>query len=174
MLTSQFRLERRQRGTQIAELAIVLPLLVLVAFLTIEGAAFVRIHQVLVNAARETARAAILQENKSDLSSMLENIGSCYLVHSNVSVNQTVVCGQQTVTPPASPTCSSYSIAITGFNGVPALPPIQKADGSFMNVTRVTASCGYTFSLLPRLKGLGFKLPNTVTLASAVEFRNFD
>jgi len=54
---------RRQRGSQIVELAVVLPLLVFLTLVIIEGAGLLRAHQVIVNAARETASAAILKEN---------------------------------------------------------------------------------------------------------------
>jgi Flp pilus assembly protein TadG len=163
----------RQRGTQLVELAIVLPVLVLFTFLIIEGAAFVRIHQVLVNAAREAARSAVLKENQSDINSMLENIATCYVLRNGVTVNQKATCGNQTIAPPASPVCSTYSVAVSGYNGVPAVTPLRKSDGTFMNVTRVTVSCSHTLSLLPALQGLGFGAPKQVTLSSAVEFRNF-
>ncbi len=43
---------RAERGTQIAELAVVLPLLAFLAFIVSEGAGVVRTHQVINNAAR--------------------------------------------------------------------------------------------------------------------------
>jgi len=45
-----------ERGTQILELALVLPLLVLLSLGIIESSTFIRIHQVINNAAREGAR----------------------------------------------------------------------------------------------------------------------
>ena len=55
----------RERGTQIAEMAVVLPLLVFLTLVVVEGAAFVRVHQVLNNAAREGARLASAPENQN-------------------------------------------------------------------------------------------------------------
>ncbi len=49
---------RTQRGTQVVELAITLPLLCLLVFAITDGADFVRTHVVLNNAAREGARMA--------------------------------------------------------------------------------------------------------------------
>ena len=46
----------RQRGTQLLEFAIALPLLLLLFFVVTEGAGLVRAHQVLNNAAREGSR----------------------------------------------------------------------------------------------------------------------
>lgn len=49
---------QHQGGTQILEFALVLPLLVLLTMAIIEGGWFIRIHQVISNAAREGARVA--------------------------------------------------------------------------------------------------------------------
>jgi Flp pilus assembly protein TadG len=54
---------RSERGTQLLELAIVLPLLLFLAMLVSEGADFVRVHQVLNNAAREGAKLSSMPEN---------------------------------------------------------------------------------------------------------------
>jgi Flp pilus assembly protein TadG len=53
--------QRRQRGTQLVELAIVLPLLCLIIFAIIDGADVVRTHVLLNNAAREGARMSASQ-----------------------------------------------------------------------------------------------------------------
>jgi Flp pilus assembly protein TadG len=163
---------RRQRGSQIVELAVVLPLLVFLTLVIIEGAGLLRAHQVIVNAARETARAAILKENSSDPSNMLENVGTCYLLRNQVTVptaNVPASCTQKVT----SPTCTTYSITVSGQNGTPALPPVKKADGTFMSVSEVKVSCTYQFKWLSKLQGIGFSLPNTVNLGSAVDFRTF-
>jgi len=163
-----------ERGTQIVELALVLPVLVIFTFLVTEGAALVRIHQVLVNAARETARVAILPENRADLNNMVENTGTCYAIRNRVTINQSVVCGGQTITPPLSPTCSTYAMSVSGYNGVPPIAPILKSDGmTYMTITQVKISCGHRFMWGSHLGGIGFHVPDTVTLSSAVDFRNF-
>src|ERR1041385_535103 len=55
--------KREARGTQVAELAIVLPLLLFLSLAVSEGAYMIRVHQVLNNAAREGARLAIEEQN---------------------------------------------------------------------------------------------------------------
>lgn len=52
-----------QRGTQILEFALALPFLLLLAMAVIEGGWFIRIHQVISNAAREGARVATAPNN---------------------------------------------------------------------------------------------------------------
>ncbi|MGH9557263.1 MAG: TadE/TadG family type IV pilus assembly protein, partial [Terriglobales bacterium] len=54
---------RGERGTQVAELAMVLPLLLFLGLAVTEGEGFVRAHQMLNNAAREGAKFSSLPEN---------------------------------------------------------------------------------------------------------------
>src|SRR5579864_7342080 len=58
-----------ESGTQVVELAIVLPVLVLLGLIVLEGALMVRAQQVIANAAREAARLAVLNENQCFLPS---------------------------------------------------------------------------------------------------------
>jgi len=59
-------IRRCDRGTQIAEPALVLPLLLFISLGIIEGSSFIRVHQIINNAAREGARLSALPENKPD------------------------------------------------------------------------------------------------------------
>src|SRR4051794_37562243 len=52
-----------ERGTQLLVLTIVLPLLIFIAMLVTEGSDFVRVHEVLNNAAREGAKFSSMPEN---------------------------------------------------------------------------------------------------------------
>src|SRR5438067_12196207 len=56
-------LRRCDRGTQLAELALVLPLMLFISLGIIEGSSFIRVHQIINNAAREGARLSSLPEN---------------------------------------------------------------------------------------------------------------
>ncbi len=49
----------QEKGAQIAELAIILPLLVFLAMAAIEGGSMLRVHHLLNHAAREGTRRAI-------------------------------------------------------------------------------------------------------------------
>lgn len=55
---------RGQRGTQLLELALILPLLVLLVFIVLEGGELARVHTVLNNAGREGARLAVQPRNE--------------------------------------------------------------------------------------------------------------
>lgn len=64
----------RQRGTQVLEFALVLPLLVLLSMCIIEGGWFIRIHQVINNAAREGARVASAPNNGRFINASYHNV----------------------------------------------------------------------------------------------------
>jgi hypothetical protein len=52
-----------QRGTLIAEFAVVLPVVILLTLLVAEGANLLRVYQVVANAAREGARLSMLPQD---------------------------------------------------------------------------------------------------------------
>lgn len=57
------RPRRQESGTQIVELAIMLPLLLFLVLAAIDGGQVIRVHQVLNNAAREGARLSTQPEH---------------------------------------------------------------------------------------------------------------
>src|SRR3954462_13156097 len=66
-LTSRARAARRssrQRGQAVVELAMTLPLMLLIGLLVSEGAGILHAHQVLNNAAREAAHLSAMPDNK--------------------------------------------------------------------------------------------------------------
>ena len=62
MRTVRIKQNSGERGTEIAELAMVLPLLTFLALIVSEGAGFVRVHQVLNNAALCSQSSAMTSE----------------------------------------------------------------------------------------------------------------
>lgn len=74
MRSTWFDRKRRQRGTQLVEFAVGLPLLLFICFASIEGASFVRAHQVINNAAREGARIASNYEAAGYFNAAGENV----------------------------------------------------------------------------------------------------
>lgn len=136
---------RRQRGTQIVELAIALPLMALMVFMIVEGADFIRVHQVINNAAREGARFSVLPENSGQAAAIQSvvvtyaNNNGVALTTGNVNVNQGAV--------------------------------IPTASGIGMLGSQVTVTYPYTLKYLPSLPG--FSGSGTVSLQGSAEFRNF-
>ena len=156
------RLRQQESGTQIVELALVLPLLLFLALAVGEGAGMIRAHQILNNAAREAARLSVLPANQGNIV-FLQNTATCYLVRNGV-------------TPPAAQvpascrarvfqsTCTSYVVNVNQAMMVPN-------GGVYIPASQVTVSCGYKLNFLPRLPGFG--VSNVINLWGEAEFRNF-
>lgn len=152
----------REQGTQIVELAIVLPLLLFLALAVSEGAGMIRAHQVLNNAAREAARLSTVQENDGNIA-FLQDTATCYAVRNGVDPPA----GQVPSRCPASPTaskCVSYGVTV---NQALLIPD----GGVLMPASQVVVSCSYRLHFLPRLPGFG--ISGVVPLKATAEFRNF-
>lgn len=151
----------REKGTQLAELAVALPLLMFLAMAAIEGGSMLRVHQLLNNAAREGTRMAIEQnvEQAGNRDSIIQHVVSNYLSNNQVLPGtSTFTLGQ----------CSSWNAGnnVTtkwpyGLGGtVPSSTAITGtltlASGTTVNtlMTRVTVNCVYKFFFLPTLPGL--------------------
>ena len=139
---------RNQRGTQLVELAIVLPLLAFLALLVIEGADFVRVHSVLNNAAREGARLSSQPENKGQTSGIASAVQKYITDESNGRVDGT----KASVT-----VVQNLQVSTDNGSG-----PVQ------MGASRVTTTYSYTFLYLPNF--MSNSLP--VNLQAQAEFRN--
>jgi Flp pilus assembly protein TadG len=133
-----------QRGTQIAELAIVLPLLAFLALVVSEGSGFIRVHQVINNAAREGARLAIQQQNYGHTDDIIADVVA-YAANNGITLAAGNVTIEQNVLIPRA----------TGGNDI----------GS-----RVTVTYSYPLRFLPNLPF--FHAPSSVTLVGRAEFGN--
>ena len=141
---------RNQRGSQVVEMAIVLPLLAFLALMVTEGADFVRVHSVLNNAAREGARLSSLQENKGQSAGITAAV-------------------QQYITDESSGRVKGTDATITVDQSLQI--PADNGSGTvvIMNASKVTVSYTYTFQYLPNFMTAG--VPTTLEAES--EFRNF-
>lgn len=170
----------RTKGTQVVELALVLPLLLFLSLAVSEGAYMIRAHQVLNNAAREGARLAILQY---DSPASLNN---------NAAISPQPGPGPQYITNcgnnanPSNPICAAV-LAYANDNGLVAGSGFNRCNGGLqvtvqqnypipnngvtMSGSLVQVVCPYTLSFLPRVPGFG--APGQVNLRSAVVFGNF-
>ena len=134
----------RERGTQIVELAVSLPLLMFLTLVIIEGGRLVHFHQVINNAAREGAR----------LSSQVENRGAAGAIQDAVvqyAANNNLV-------------ISTSDVAVD------QAQPIALPDGSVMSSSLVTVTHSYSFQYLPNLAF--FNIPSSVNLRASIQFRN--
>ena len=156
--------KKRQRGTQVLELAVVLPLLSFLALVVSEGAGFVRAHQVLNNAAREGARAATVETyapKNGDHTADIRNIVLGYAWCNKVNLGAVAITGC-----PATPSLTCDTPTVTIDQNVPLTTP----GGVNMKASRVTVSCGYQLTYLPALPLLN--VPQVIRLGGSAEFRN--
>jgi Flp pilus assembly protein TadG len=139
---------RREKGTQIAELAIVLPLLAMLALIVSEGAGLVRAHAVINNAAREGARLSIDPANQGQTSQIISAVQSYITTESNGKlngVNATITINQ--------------AVPISFNNGTTTLTD---------TASLVTVTYPYTVQFLPSVIGG----PKTYGLQVSAEFQN--
>jgi Flp pilus assembly protein TadG len=138
---------RAEAGTQVVELALMTPLLVLLVLIIIEGAAMVRTHQVLNNAAREGAVLSSLSGYGCDATCL-------------TAIKQAVV-----------QYASENSVTITTAQvTLNRSKLIAQPSGISMWASEVTVTHPYS---LPLLSGLPwFGIPATVPLSGTAEFRN--
>lgn len=101
--------QRQRTGAAVVELAVVLPLFVLLVFGTIEFGRMVMVQQVLTNAAREGARSAVL--NGATTSDVTTAVTS-YLTASAVS-------GASVTVSPDPPSRAPYGARVTVTVSVP-------------------------------------------------------
>ena len=153
-------LRERERGTQIVEMAVALPLLLFLVLVVSEGAGMIRAHQVLNNAAREGARLSIMLENKDP----------------DPTDNDT------TVTDAIKDQVVAYAqanglVASRGVNLTTADVTINQCvqqptpGGAIWFASRVVVQTNYQLRYLPRLPW--FNVPNGVPIAGRAEFVNF-
>lgn len=141
---------RRQRGTQVLELAIALPLLCFLAFLVTEAAALVRVHQVINNAAREAARISSLYEGNSVAD--VEGAARAY-----VTTYVPTACATNTDGNPVIDVTVDQTLEVD-------------PGGSFSNIkaSRVTVTCNYRLVWVPPF----FQVNPTIPLKGTAVFRN--
>ncbi|HSA91670.1 MAG TPA: TadE/TadG family type IV pilus assembly protein [Terriglobales bacterium] len=140
----------RERGTQIVEMAVALPLLLFMALVVIEGAGMVRTHQVLNNAAREAAHLSTFQWNKDtpnfSATPALKNQAVAYAAANGVTITAADVTINQCV--------------------------IQTTPGGANSwASRVAVQTNYQFRYLPNIPFMG--APVSVPIAGRAEFINF-
>jgi Flp pilus assembly protein TadG len=147
--------QRSERGTQVAELAMVLPLLLFLGLAVTEGAGFVRAHQVINNAAREGARFASSDESFKNETAVIQGVVDTYLKTSTSGYICQSATGCNDSTPLAVVTVDTCTTVTT-----PA--------GINKHASQVSVSYAYQLQYLPRLPWFSF--PSTVNLQGRATF----
>src|SRR3954451_4846975 len=138
-----------ERGTQLLELAIVLPLLLFIAAIVTEGSDFIRVHQILNNAAREGAKFSSMPENNcqggATCLTAIKNTVVQYAKNNGVTVNAAnVVVNQQ----------AQWVV------------PAGAAAGFYTSQVSVS----YSYPIIYLKMAPGFTVPNSILLSGASQF----
>lgn len=165
--------KRESRGTQVAELAIVLPLLLFLSLAVSEGAYMIRVHQVLNNAAREGARLAVEQQNYDPVNPLTDctapkgntQAALCQAIISYAQ-NNGISAGSSFNQCNGAPGTNGLNITVNQNYLIPAV-----GGGLNINGTQVQVLCPYNLAFLPRVPSFG--ITGTVTLKGNVVFRDF-
>ena len=141
------RTRQRERGTAVVELAISVPLLVFLIMLVGEGAAVIRTHQLVNNAAREGARFSILPPNSCS------GNATCLAQIRQVVVNYG----------------SNNGITISPANVNIDQTALVATSGAAISSSLITVTYTYQLQYLPAFAGI----PPTMSLGARAQFRNF-
>lgn len=97
-MRTQKNTDRRQRGLAALELALILPLLMGIFFLLVEGANAMRTYSLLSEASREAARLVLREGTTADVNTLVQSLTAEQLPGSTVNATVTTNTAQGTVT----------------------------------------------------------------------------
>jgi Flp pilus assembly protein TadG len=160
---------QKEKGTQLAELAVTLPLLVFLALGAIEGGSLLRVHQLLNNAAREGTRMAITQNvaYAANRDTIVQNVVTNYLSNNNaLPGGGAFTLGQCNSWTAGTNVTTNWPFEVGGTlpaNGA-VTGTLTLASGTTVvtSMAQVTVTCAYKFFFMPTLPGL--RRQPTVTL----------
>jgi Flp pilus assembly protein TadG len=162
---------RRERGVQVVELAITLPLLCFLIFAIIDGADFVRTHVILNNAAREGARMGASTYCPSCSTASIQSFVKTYVLNYVSSETN----GRGVGPGGKDGWCSASAFGASNITVNPAAsytytdPNLGTVVGT---ATQVNISYPYSFCYVSGFANVFGGLSKSVTLATGATFRN--
>jgi Flp pilus assembly protein TadG len=167
----------KERGVQVVELAITLPLLCLLVFAITDGADFVRTHVILNNAAREGARMAASAYCPGCSTTYIQNYVRSYVLNYINSETNGLGIGPGNVNgrPRKDAWCSASAFGASNISVNPSAnysytdPTVGLMTGI---ATKVTISYPYTFCYVSGFANVFGGMSKTVTLSTQASFRN--
>lgn len=157
----------KESGTQLAEFAIALPLIILLALIAAEGANLFRVYQVVANASREGARVAVLAWYSPAAMKQNTQVSCPFTSQSLTSAN--AVC--QDVANYAQNNglignglqqCSTLTVNVN--------QAYQAPSDSAPRYSQVSVSCAYKLQWLPRLPS--YAIANALNVTRTTAFLN--
>lgn len=161
---------RRERGTLIAEFAVVLPVVILLALAVAEGANLFRVYQVVANAAREGARLSMLPQDRylavnQTTNAHLTNPQTCSFTAGSVASAHPVCAGvaqyaqNNNIGETGTIQCNTLTVTVNQTYAPPS-------DSGNPNYSQVSVTCAYTLRYLPRLPFYSIAAPISIRRSS--------
>ncbi len=162
---------KRERGVQVVELAVTLPLLCFLVFVITDGADFVRTHVILNNAAREGARMGASAYCPGCSSAYIKSYVQTYVLqYINSETN-----GRGIGPNGKDAWCSATALGASNISVSPSAsytytdPTIGLMTGTG---TKVTINYPYTFCYVSGFANIFGGMSKTMTLSTDATFRN--
>lgn len=138
-----------ERGTQLLEFAIVLPVIVFIALIVAEGANMFRVYEVVTNAAREGARLAVLAQYSPTIQRISAQHPAC--VFKNGSLNASDQVCQDVANYAQNNGLIGNGIQQCSTLTVNVNQGYQAPGTSNSNYSQVNVVCAYQLRWLPQL-----------------------
>ena len=159
----------RERGTQLIEFAIVLPVIMLLALIVAEGANMFRVYELVANAAREGARFSSLPQYSYTAQGLKSATDTCTF-NSKTTTNGDTVCkgvadyAQDNDLIGASlQKCGTFTVSVNQAYTAPG--------DTTARYSQVSAVCTYQMRWLPKLPF--YSTTSTVNIRGTTAFLNF-
>jgi Flp pilus assembly protein TadG len=157
----------KESGTQLAEFAVALPVIIFLTLIAVEGANLFRVYQLVANASREGARVAILPWY-SPAAMNQNNQVSCAFTSKSLT-NANAVCQDVAnyaqnngLIGNALQQCSTLTVNVN--------QSYQAPTDSSPRFSQISVTCAYKLNWLPRLPSYG--VPNAVNITRTTAFLN--
>ena len=158
-----------ERGTQLVEFAIVLPLIVLLALIVAEAANMFRVYELVANAAREGARLSSLYQYSYTAQGLKSATDSCAFTSKNMTSGDTVCQGvanyaqDNGLIGAGLQQCGTFTVNLNQAYTAPG--------DSTARYSQVSAVCTYQLQWLPKLPF--YTTAGSVSITGTTAFLNF-
>lgn len=160
---------RRERGTQLVEFAIVLPVVVLLSLIVAEGANMFRVYELVANAAREGARLSSLYQYSYTAQGLKSATDTCTFTSKNLTNGDTVCQGvanyaqDNGLIGASLQQCGTFTVSLNQSYTAPG--------DTTARYSQVSAVCTYKMRWLPKLPF--YSTVSSVSIKGATAFLNF-
>jgi Flp pilus assembly protein TadG len=162
-------MRHKERGTQLIEFAVVLPVIMLLALIVAEGANMFRVYELVANAAREGARLSSLYQYSYTAQGLKSATDTCTFNSTNTTSGDTVCQGvanyaqDNGLIGASLQQCGTFTVSLNQAYTAPG--------DNTARYSRVSAVCTYQLRWLPKLPF--YSTVSSVSITGTTAFLNF-